>query len=266
MISVEQLRDFVSGHYTNAVLSGRMKDNKIELKLKMNSRERKKEYIHLYNVDIEVLRKNPSELVNYMITIFLETNTILGTNYFKEVPYHYEKNGFIFCGTDRTFSIALSNECMKLLPKDFVRRAEEKKREDIINFIKHIDVKKIRIDNYSQYTSGLSYDGMSDTFIYHPLVIRDKEGSFIYYKNELEFSKKLLSILIERGNVDFNELKKWNWFFKTGYRNSIYEYKLNDTIKYGSTSERSLQIFINFLNEYLSTHYDEVKEKQLILK
>ena len=96
MIGVEQLRDFVSGHYTNAVLSGRIKNDKIELKLRMNSRERKKEYIHLYNVDLENLIKNPSELVDYMISVFLETNTIIGTNYFKEVLYHNDKNGFIF--------------------------------------------------------------------------------------------------------------------------------------------------------------------------
>lgn len=265
MISVEQLRDFVSGHYTNAVLSGRIQNNKIELKLRMNSRERKKEYIHLYNVDIECLRRNPFELVNYMINVFLETNTILGTNYFKEVPHHYEKNGFVFCGTDRTFSIALSNECMKLLPKDFVKKIEQKKREDIINFIENAEVKKFRISNYSQYTSGLSYDGLSEIFIYHPLVIKDKDGKYKYYKNELEFSKQLLSILMDRGEVDFNDLKKWNWFFKTGYRNSIYDYKLNDTVKYSSSYD-SLSIFIGFLNEYLSTHYDEVKEKQLILK
>lgn len=265
MISVEQLRDFVSGHYTNAVLSGRMKDNKIELKLRMNSRERKKEYIHLYNIDLDSLRKNPSELVDYMISVFLENNTIIGTNYFKEVPYHYEKSGFTFCGTNRTFSIALSNECMKLLPKDFVKRVEQKKREDIIGFIKNTEVKKFRISNYNKFTSGLFYDELSGIFIYHPLIIKDKEGKFIYYKNELEFSKQLLSILIERGKVDFNELKKWNWFFKTGYRNSIYDYKLNDTVKYSSNYD-SLAIFISFLNEYLSTHYDEVKEKQLVLK
>ena len=77
MIGVEQLRDFVSGHYTNAVLSGRLKNNKIELKLRMNSRERKKEYIHLYNVDIEALRRNPSELVNYMINVFFCNKTII---------------------------------------------------------------------------------------------------------------------------------------------------------------------------------------------
>jgi len=266
MISVEQLRDFVSGHYTNAVLSGRIKNNKVELKLRINSRERKKEYIHLYNVDLESLRKNPSELVDYMITIFLETNTILGTNYFKEVPYHYEKNGFIFCGTDRTFSIALSNECMKLLPKDFVKRVEEAKKKGIIETLESIDTKKIRICSYRKNSSGLSYDGYDGLVFYHLLRIKDKEGKIVNYKGELEFAKKILSLLIERGEVDFNDLKRWSWFFKTGYRSSMYEYKLNDNVKYSPDSNESLQIFINFLNEYLSTHYDEVKEKQLILK
>ena len=49
----------------------------------------------------------------------------------------------------------------------------KEKQQDIIGFIEDIDVKKIRIDNYSQYTSGLSYDGMSDTLIYHPLIVRN---------------------------------------------------------------------------------------------
>lgn len=275
MIEVEQLRDFVSGNFKGAVISGKTKKDKVELILKLNSRiekDKEKEYLHLYNVDLEELVKQPKELLNYLIDKYLENNTIIGVQYFVNVQNHSDKTSFVINSVNGSFIIALRDDCMSLLPDNFVQKLETAKKEGIIKVINQVDIKKIKIHNFGKHTffnnykTGLRKDTIEPgTYHYDALRTEDAKGNFINYQGEREFTKKILEILTEKGIVDLNYLKLTDGVFKFGYFNSMRDYNLNDKTKFEAESNGDLFVFMEFLDEYLSKYKDEVNDNQLKL-
>ena len=89
MIDVKQIRNFVSCNFTDAVLNGELKNGKIDLNLKLDKNAYENDYIHIYNVDLEEIRKNPELVFNYLLEKYLENNTIIGAYYFANIKFQH---------------------------------------------------------------------------------------------------------------------------------------------------------------------------------
>jgi len=271
MIKVEQIRNFVSGNFTNAVLSGKMKNGKIDLNLKLDSADLSGEYMHFYNVDLEAIRKQPEELMNYLIEKYLNNNTIVGVQYFVDIQYHQDKHGFVISGFNNTLKIALTKECFELLPKDFVKKIEFAKKKGIIKILNNIDVKQFHLRNfdrrnYGKYSTGLRIDSFIDGLVhYDGLKILDNDKNVVIYQEEVEFVKLIFSILMEKGNVDIESLKMTRDTLRAGYFNSMISYKMNDKVSFTPNSNGDLSVYKEFLCDYLKEYKDEVKDNQMKL-
>jgi len=275
MIDVRQIRNFVSCNFTDAVLNGELKNGKIDLNLKLDKNVYENDYIHIYNVDLEEIRKNPELIFNYLVEKYLENNTIIGAHYFANVKDNDDKISFAISSTNGSFIITLSNDCLDLLPDDFVKKIEFAKRKGILKILEEIDVKKIKIHNFDKvnfpslprnYKTGLREDILEEgTFHYDALRIENEKGMPVVYEGEKEFVKKILEILTDKGNFYSEHLEKINNAFKMGYFNSMISYNLNDEVAFSANSNADLFVFMEFLNEYLNVHKDEIKNNQLRL-
>lgn len=282
MIKIEQLRDFVSGNFTSATLSGKKINDKIELELKLDSKENNESFIHIYNVDLEKTIKEPENILNYLLEKYLENNTIIGIQYFANIQHHSDKVAFIIRSFNNSFTIALRQECMDLLPNDFISKLEFTKRNGILKNLGELNIKEIKVHNfdkvslYRNYKTGLREDTIRDgVFHYDALRIEGNKGETVNYEGELEFVFKMFQILIEKGNVNLDDLKRIDNLFKTGYYNSIVEYELNDgikfsyelndKIKFSADTKDDLSVFKEFLNKYLNNYRDDVKGNQMKL-
>lgn len=275
MIEVKKIKNFVSGNFCDAVLSGRLKDDKIELNLKLDSEDLKYKSIPIYSTDFELLRNNPTMLIEYLLDNYLNNNTIIGIDYFTEIPHHFSKIGFNIHSLNGTFSIALTKDILKILPNDFVKIIENSKKEGIIKVLDIIDIKNINIDNfddgnYKIYSTGIKFSRTRDGDInYLGLKIKDKEGKVINYKGEIEFIKTIISKLIEKENLSIEKLERLKntleYDLKYNRINLFDKYKLNEETTFSVGTFRILEIIEEFFNECL-IDYEKEKVKQLILK
>ena len=71
MIKVEQLRNFISGNFTNAILSGDFKNDKIDLNLELDTKNVCRNCIQIYSVDLKQIRKDPKAIFNYLLEKYL---------------------------------------------------------------------------------------------------------------------------------------------------------------------------------------------------
>jgi len=271
MIKEKQLKEFISGNFTRAVLSGRLVNNKVELGLALNSEQVENDSISIYSTDLQILRKNPEKLCEYLIDTFLNNNMVIELEYNTTIPYHPTKFGFAITGRDRTFNIALERNVLDILPKDFVSKLELAKREGIIKFLDEIEINKFCLENfdsgsYIKYKTGITYYNSIGYLCYRGLKIKNKKGKIVNYKGEAAFAKKLLTLLIERDNVDLKHLEHINEKLMYEYCGVSTEYELNDSTIFKAATVDDWAIFRQFLIEYLNTYKDEIKGNQLILK
>lgn len=136
---------------------------------------------------------------------------ILGTYYFTDIPYHRDKVGFQITGSKK-MSIGIDNNLLFLLPDNFVKRVEQRKRECMLDCINNLDTKVFTINNLNKSNSYLyrSFAGgvYGDYFVYNALVIKDKNGINTIPKGEINLIKKILETLIKKDNIDLNYLTK----------------------------------------------------------
>lgn len=273
MVKIEELRKFVSGDFTSAVLSTERKGNKIELNLNLVNRNKiKNNFMHMYNTNLERLTNTPKELVSYMLEKYLENSTILGAAYFVTEQSEKNKLSFIMNGAYNHLKIEFSNNCMELLPCNLFEKIETAKKEGILKTINNVDIKKIVLSNFDKnnigrdYKTGLRSDTMDDSkYYYESLRIQDKSGDPISYEGEKDFVFKLLETLVEKGDVNYDLLRTYDDMFKFGYYNKNIDYMINDKICINCNTNSDLMVFAEFLDKYLNKFKDEIKDNQMKL-
>lgn len=273
MIKVEEIRNFVSGNFKGAVLSGKITNDKVDLKLKLNDSENvSSNYMHIYNENLEELKNNPRELLNYLLDKYLENNTIIGVQYFANVQNHSDKTSFVISGVNSSFIISLRQDCMCLLPDKFVEKVEFEKRKGILKVLSNVEINKIVLHNFDQtnigrdYRTGLRRDTIEEgVYHYDALRIQNSIGKPINYDGEKEFVFKALELLCERGTIDYEKLKLSDETFKFGYYDRTYDYKLNDKISVNGNMNADLFVFREFLAKFMDDYNDDVKNNQMRL-
>lgn len=272
MIKVEQLRNFISGNFTNAILSGDFKNDKIDLNLELDTENVCRNCIQIYSVDLKQIRKDPKAIFNYLLEKYLEYNTIIGVEYFVSEPKKDINKVFIIYGINSNLKIDLSYECLDLIPNDFVSKIEFAKKEGILKTLDKIEINKLVLHNFGgsdkgrDYKTGLSRDLLEeDVYHYYALRVEDIVGKPIHYESELNFTFKILELLCEKGKIDYEKLKVCDDVFKFGYYNRGYDYQLNDTICFNGDTNSDLFVYMDFLDKYLNGYKDEVKDNQMKL-
>ena len=116
------------------------------------------------------------------------------------------------------------------------------------------------------YRTGLRCDTLEDgVYHYHALRINDSTGKPINTEEEKNFTFKMLELLCQKGNVNYEELNDYLDVFKVGYYNRMFDYKINDKISLNGYTNADLFMFVKFLKKYLSDYNDEVKNNQMKL-
>lgn len=272
MIKVEQLRDFVSVNFTNAIISGNMKNDKIDLNLKLDLKEKSDFSIPVYNVDLEQIRKDSDIVFQYLLEKYLEYNTIVGVQYFVSDQKNNDDMVFIINSLNSNLKIILNYDCINLLPNDFVSKLELSKKEGILKTLDRIDIDKFVLHNFDgddlgrNYKTGLKKDLFEEhTYHYYALRVQDVNGVPIHYDSELSFVLKILELLMTKDNVNFENLSDIDDLFKEGYYDSSAYYELTDNISFKGKTNSDLFIYASFLKEYLKSYKDEYRNNQMKL-
>lgn len=188
-MNIQKLRRFLSNDFNNAILSIRSKDGKIIPNLSLKEKTKLDGvYIDIYNEDINLLRKNPFQLCNYMLENFLKNHTVIGVKYITSNPCHSDKVCFDIITTTGTFTIAVAMDKIKLeeLFPNFIQRLEFAKREGIIKSISQNDCLSPRLflclnDGDKNIVTGIGYYNyrILSYFENDKIVIPDYERKFV---------------------------------------------------------------------------------------
>ena len=207
MIKIEDIKRFVSNDFQNAILSGKIVNGKLELRLNL----KEKSNIHYsaipcYSEDLFAIRKDPIVLCNYLFDVFLANNRIIGVSYFTQNVYHDDKTCFDIETEHGKLTLAFKDYNISDILPNFVAKLEFNKRKGIIEYLqshkdiipdntnyvgKHkprfcLDTKykfQSRIDASGSYQALYLYDGKR-------LILYPKEESFLklWLKEILEIS------------------------------------------------------------------------------
>ena len=272
MITTKQIKEFITSNFRIAIISARVVKDKIELSLYLNSEKLDYQSISIYNEDLNKIRKNPKELIEYLFDNYINNKTIIRAEYFANIRRHENKIGFIIESTNSTLQIALEESLMDLLPKNFVNRLETSKRQGIIKVLKDANIKNFSLENVNEkrtgiYKTGLRYYRENKEFpvaYYDAQKIEDTHGKVIIPDYEQKFIKELLKIITEQEEISLNKLK-----FKYDYLSTLLttftKYELNSKTTFTSYTQQGLELYKSFLEEYIKTYEDNVTDNQLKL-
>lgn len=269
MVKIEQIKDFISSNFELATLSGRVVKDKIELRLHLNNEKLDYETISIYSEDLNKLRKDPERLIEYLFDYYINNNTIIRVEYFANIRHHENKVGFIIEGTMNTFQIALENNLIKILPKDFTSRLEQAKRQGIIKVLENTDINNFTLKNidskpYSMYKTGLTFYKIDNTLSvsYEALKLKNIKDEVFNPEFELKFIKILLRLIIEKEQVNLEELR-YKYNHASIYYSIFYKYDLNNKTTFTTYTSEGLELYKSFLKEYNNTYQDEIESNQL---
>lgn len=269
MVKIEQIKDFISSNFELATLSGRVVKDKIELRLHLNNEKLDYETISIYSEDLNKLRKDPERLIEYLFDYYINNNTIIRVEYFANIRHHENKVGFIIEGTMNTFQIALENNLIKILPKDFTSRLEQAKRQGIIKVLENTDINNFTLKNidskpYSMYKTGLTFYKIDNNLSvsYEALKLKNIKDEVFNPEFELKFIKILLRLIIEKEQVNLEELR-YKYNHASIYYSIFYKYDLNNKTTFTTYTSEGLELYKSFLKEYNNTYQDEIESNQL---
>ena len=269
MVKIEQIKDFISSNFELATLSGRVVKDKIELRLHLNNEKLDYETISIYSEDLNKLRKDPERLIEYLFDYYINNNTIIRVEYFANIRHHENKVGFIIESTMNTFQIALQNNLIKILPKDFTSRLEQAKRQGIIKVLENTDINNFTLKNidskpYSMYKTGLTFYKIDNTLSvnYEALKLKNIKDEVFNPEFELKFIKILLRLIIEKEQVNLEELR-YKYNHVSIYYSIFYKYDLNNKTTFTTYTSEGLKLYKSFLKEYNNTYQDEIESNQL---
>ena len=92
MLPVNTVKRFISGDFENAILSGRMVEDNLILRLHL-SEETKDNFgvIPYYSDNFNKIINESYQLSNELLDEFLESNEVLGVTYRAKEPHHFDK-------------------------------------------------------------------------------------------------------------------------------------------------------------------------------
>lgn len=272
MITTKQINEFIASNFRIAVLSARLVKDKIELSLYVK-KDKDDCVIKTINMEeIKEIKKNPKQLIEYLINAYLHNNIIVRTEYFTSINHHKDKTCFIINGTNSTLQIALDDSLLDLLPNNFMEKMEENKRQGIIKVLKDVNLKNFSLENVNEklssaYKTGLRYYKENTKYpvaYYDALKIEDVHGKVIIPDHEINFIKELLKIITEKEKINLDELKSKYERLSTWFTTFI-KYELNSKTTLTTYTTEGLKIYKSFLEEYIKTYEDNVTNNQLKL-
>lgn len=223
MIKIEDIKRFLSNDFRNAILSGRVIDGKLDLRLSLKEKSNiKYQGIPCYSENLFMIRKDSIALCNYLFDVFLANNTIIGVSYFVPNQYHDDKTCFDIKTENGKFTLAFKDRKISEIIPDFVAKVEFAKREGIIQYLQDYKSKISDNTNYlgshkphfcldtkSKFRSGIdssgSYQALS-LFDGNQLILYPKEEKFlkIWLKEMLEISSCFTSKSLEEILADID--------------------------------------------------------------
>ena len=277
MITKEQIKKFVTGDFSKVILEGNIVNDKINLNLQVEgiSFDGVREIPD--NIADFELENDHKKLFEYLFSYYLY-NDISGVSYSNELDNDNKLCIKIFGSNN--FDIILDKKIISILPDNFIDRLEKRKRESILENLKDMEFKSLNIYNFDCANTYLSLTGgnYDDYIIYNVLAKKDDDGNFYIPDEEIELSKKMIEIALEKDTIDYKYLndvknvidlecsnnndsdkevlKKISEKLGLNYIYDL-ELKLNNSITLTIKDIKTLNIFREFLEEYL-----ENKEKE----
>ena len=287
MITIEQIKKFITGDFSKALLIANVNNNKIDLSLKQDGISFDVVREISDNIPNFELDNDPKQLFEFLFNYYLY-NDISGTSYYTECPGHENKVCFKIFGSNN-LDIVIDSDIISILPNNFMDRLEQRKRECILECLKDTDYKTIQINNLDCCNTYLSLTGGNyyDDIVYNVLAKKDKNNNPYIPKEEIDLIKGMLEISIEKEKVDYEYLNNVKKVIDLVYSNIdinnindkeilkeiskklglnyVYdlELKLNNSIVFSISNINTLNIFREFLEKYLIKNKDKIDSTKI---
>lgn len=221
MISKKDLKRFINDDFENAILSGRIIDDNLVLRLYLKEKSKNLYAINsFYNDYFDKILKNSYECANMFLDKFLMDNSVVSVNYIANIPQHHNKQCIRINCECRSLVLAFEGNIGAVFP-NIVKKIEANKRECAYNkFNEIVDILEIN-SGYQNHITGIEKKDKHLT--YKLLKYRNKQHDLVAFSKDLELIKKIVK--------DF------------ALENNFYEYTLNFYDYFSSLKRNTNKIY-----------------------